>query len=84
MDAQLVQMLGEIQKCLGSIDGKLDAHMEAFSKHIEDDRAMASNIKQLEMQASRQRGAMTALGAVATILGSAAGYLIEKFTFGHH
>lgn len=84
MDTDLAKALGDIQHSLGSIEGKFDSHLAAFAQHIKDDAAMAANIKTLELANAKQRGFAKAITLVGVVLGTATGWLVERFGFGHH
>lgn len=78
------ELMADIQRSLGRIEQKIDSHVKAFDEHVEMDRRAYETIFTLSKAHAKQRGFMTALGTVGTMLGASAGYLIEKFGLGHH
>lgn len=88
MDTNLAQALGEIQRSLGSIEGKLDGHMTAFKQHVADDAAMAADIKKLQLDQARTKGVMSSISAASTfvgsIIGAALGIIGDRWLMGRH
>lgn len=76
---------GYVREMLGRIDTKLSSHVDAFEKHVEDDREAYKAIVGLREAQARQRGFLTAVGVMGSGLGAALGWLIEKtLGIGHH
>lgn len=82
------EVLLEMSRTLGRIEGKLDSNAAALVQHVEDDKVVAKalfeRIEVLQAGSNRQKGALTVLGAVGSMLGAGVGYLIERVTLGHH
>jgi hypothetical protein len=78
----------EIQRSLGRIEQKIDGHSQTLAQHTADDkvvqRALFERIETLQLGVAKQKGFMTALASVGSVLGAGAGYLIERVTFGSH
>ena len=83
MDASLAQALGDIQRSLGNIEGKLDGHVDAFNKHIEMDLKAYKAIGDLQQAHARQRGFLSAVGVMGSGLGALCGWLVERIVSGH-
>jgi hypothetical protein len=73
---------------LSRIETKVDSFKGDLVQHIADDKNtnkfLYDNIQKLNLGAARQKGIMTTLGAVGTVLGAGVGYAIDLFTRGHH
>jgi hypothetical protein len=73
---------GQIQSvfsALGRIEQKIDGHTDWMKKHVEDDKLMAVDIKALQVSHARQKGFLTALTALGSVLGAGVGYAIDIF-----
>jgi hypothetical protein len=81
-------ILMEIQRSLGRIEQKIDGNAGTLTAHIAHDetvsKALFERIEALQLSAARQKGFVAALMSIGTVLGSGAGYLLERLTFGHH
>jgi hypothetical protein len=62
---------------LGRIEQKIDGHTSWMEKHVADDRLMANDIVLLKERAARQRGFITALTAMGSVIGAVAGYAVD-------
>lgn len=78
------EILYQIQNSLGRIEQKIDSHIDNFRKHEEEDRAARAELDKLRLGSARQKGFITALTTVGSVLGAGIGYLIERVTIGHH
>lgn len=76
---QIAQVFG----ALGRIEQKIDGHTDWMRKHVADDAIMAQDIKSLQLSQARQRGFMTAISAVGTVIGAGVGYAIDLLARGH-
>lgn len=80
-DQQMHGMTGDqIERVFGSlarIEQKIDSHSQWMSKHVADDAIMAQDIQKIQLNSARQRGFMTALAAVGSVIGAGIGYLAE-------
>ena len=79
----LMVTLLAIKQDIGELKGDLRGHAQAFAAHLEDDKGMASSLKQLELTSARQKGAIRVLTTIGTALGASIGYMIERIAFGH-
>lgn len=82
------EVLLEMARTLGRIEQKIDGNATTLSKHMDDDkeiaRALFGRIETLQASSNRQKGFMSALATVGTALGAGVGYLVERWTNGHH
>lgn len=78
------EILFQIQNSLGRIEQKIDSHVDNFRKHEESDAKAYKAIDELRLGSARQKGFITALTTVGSVLGAGIGYLIERVTIGHH
>jgi hypothetical protein len=73
---------------LSRIETKVDGFKSDLVAHIADDKNtnkfLYDNIQKLNLGAARQKGIMTALGAVGTVLGAGVGYAVDLLTRGAH
>jgi len=69
---------------LGRIEQKLDSHLDAFNRHIEDDKRMGRAIYDLSQAQSKQRGFFAGLSTVGSLIGAGIGYLVERWITGSH
>lgn len=76
---QIAQVFG----ALGRIEQKIDGHTDWMRKHVADDAVMAQDIKSLQLTQARQRGFLTAISAVGTVIGAGVGYAIDLLARGH-
>jgi hypothetical protein len=74
----------KIFESLGRIEQKIDSHTEAFNQHIAMDMEAYKAISELRQTAAKQKGFITAMGAIAGGLSYAVGYLAEKIFLPHH
>jgi len=70
---QIAQVFG----ALGRIEQKIDSHTQWMTKHVADDALMAKDIESLKLSHARQKGFMTALAGVGSVIGAGIGYLAE-------
>jgi hypothetical protein len=83
MSDEVLSALGDIQRTLGKIDGKLESHIDSFRAHVEDDRKAYAALISLKEGQARQKGFLTAIGMFGSGVGAALGWIIQR-TFGHH
>jgi hypothetical protein len=73
---------------LSRIETKIDTAASSLQQHVADDKEVAKalfgRIETLQLSHARQKGALTVLGTVGSMLGAGVGYLIERWTVGHH
>ena len=75
---------------LGRIEQKIDGNASTLSQHILDDKAVAKalfeRVEVLQLGQAKQKGFLTALTSVGSVLGAGVGYLVEKIMLGggHH
>ncbi len=73
---------------LGRIEQKIDSAAGSLVQHVADDKVVAKalfeRIEVLQLSHAKQKGALTVLGTVGSMLGAGVGYLIERWTLGHH
>ena len=74
---QIERVFGTLARIEQKIDGHTKWTTEWTQKHEVSDAQMAGDIKKLEMSSARQRGFMTALAAVGSVIGAGIGYLAE-------
>jgi len=74
---QLYEILCDIKGDVGEIKASAAGTHAWLAKHVEDDAAMARDIKTLQLSGARQKGFMTALAATGSALGAGLGYLVE-------
>ena len=84
MSTDISAQLNEIARVLGRVEGKLDSTISTLSQHVEDDKELTRDVRTLQLGAARQRGALTVLGAVGSMLGAGVGYLVERWIGGGH
>lgn len=78
------EVLYDIQRSLGRIEQKIDSHVLNFADHVKADELMYVAVDNLKLGSARQKGFFSALASAGTALGAGVGYLIERFTLGHH
>jgi hypothetical protein len=82
------EVLMDIQRTLGRIEQKADSTIAWMTKHSAQNETdigkLTGDLKVLELDHARQRGALKVWGIVGSTLGAGIGYLIEKVTIGHH
>ena len=79
-DDQIERVFGSLAR----IEQKIDGHSEWMKSHVAEDKLMAADIKGLQISHSRQKGFLTAVSAIGTVLGAGVGYAIDLFTRGHN
>jgi len=79
-DNQIERVFG----ALARIEQKIDGHTTWMVQHVADDALMAADIVKLKERAARQRGFITALTAMGSVLGAIAGYAVDLFSRGSH
>jgi len=80
--------IGYIREMLGRIDSKLDGLATTVTAHAAHDetvqKALFERVEALQLSHAKQKGAIAMLGTVGSMLGAGVGYLIERWTIGHH
>lgn len=76
-NSDLMGVLLDIKSDIGALKQASSSHTAWMTKHVEDDKAMADDIRQLQLGVARQRGAVRVLAAVATAAGAAIGYFMD-------
>jgi hypothetical protein len=81
---QIAQVFGSLAR----IEQKIDSAATSLTQHVADDKEVAKalfgRIEILQLSHAKQKGALTVLGTVGSMLGAGVGYLIERWTVGHH
>lgn len=83
-NGDLMMVLLEIKDDMGSLKAKAEGHTAWMTKHVEDDKVLAGKIADIQLIQAKQRGFLTAIGVIGSILGSVGGWLFERFGLGHH
>jgi hypothetical protein len=83
-NADIYSVLLDLKGDMGEMKGTLVAQGKAFADHIVADAMMAKDIGKLQQSNARQRGFLTALGAVGTALGAGVGYAVDILARGGH
>jgi hypothetical protein len=83
-NADIYGVLLTLKGDMGELKGTMAANAKAFTDHVIADASMAKDIARLQLGVARQRGFLTALGAVGTALGAGVGYAIDILARGHH
>lgn len=82
------EILMDIQRALGRIEAKTDVYASSLTQHVADDKVVAKalfeRIETLQLASAKQKGALTVLGALGSMIGAGVGYLLERFIFGTH
>lgn len=73
----------DIQRTLGRIEQKVDGNLQWMTKHVADDAKVADAVIALQVSHAKQRGFMSALGVVGSVLGAGIGYLVERWVLKH-
>lgn len=72
---------------LARIEQKIDGHIGTVQAHMEHDevvqKALFERVEKLQLASARQKGYMTAMGALGGVLATAVGYVVDKM-LGHH
>jgi len=72
---------------LARIEQKIDGHIDTVKDHMDHDQLVQTEIfkrvETLQMASAKQRGYMTAMGAIGGVLVTAIGYVVDKM-LGHH
>lgn len=81
------EILFEMQRSLGRIEQKIDSAAAALADHAADDKtvqkALFERIEGLQMSHARQKGFITALTSLGSVIGAVGGYVAER-VLGHH
>lgn len=87
-DGMSPEQIERVFGALSRIETKIDLHVGTVKDHIDHDekvqKALFERIEGLQASANKQKGALTVLGAVGSMLGAGLGYLAEKFFMGHN
>lgn len=76
-NGDLMQVLLDIKGDVGALKGSSAMQLDGLKNHSE-------RIGALEASNAKQKGFLTALTSVGSVMGAGVGYLIERVTFGHH
>ena len=80
---QIAQVFG----ALGRIESKIDGNSDTLKDHIKHDeevtRALFGRIETLQLGQAKQKGFLTALTSVGSVLGAGIGYFVERMIRGH-
>lgn len=75
------EILMDIQRTLGRIEGNQTGFKDALTAHIERDekidKALFERIEALQASHNKQKGAMTILGTIGAMIGAGIGYFVE-------
>lgn len=81
----------QIERVFGSlarIEQKIDSAAGTLAQHALDDKAIQKalfdRVEVLQLGQAKQKGFLSALAAVGSVLGAGVGYIIERITLGHH
>ena len=81
------EILFEMNRTLGRIEEGIKNNALALTNHIADDKATSKflfeRLETMQASANKQKGALTVLGALGSMLGAGIGYLAERFIRGH-
>jgi hypothetical protein len=87
-DGMNPEQIERVFGALARIEQKIDSHVDTVAAHVAHDetvqKALFERVETLQFAQAKQKGALTVLGAVGSALGAGAGYLIERWTSGHH
>lgn len=87
-DGMSPDQIARVFESLGRIEQKIDGHVDTVNAHVAHDevvqKALFERIEALQLAGAKQKGALTVLGALASMLGAGVGYLLERFTLGGH
>ena len=83
-NSDLMSVLLDIKGQTGEMKAHIATTAEALQRHIDDDKVLGTAIQTLQLGAARQRGFLTALTSVGSVLGAGVGYLVERVMFGNH
>lgn len=83
-NSDLMNVLLDVKERTGAMQAHIETTATILKDHIEDDKQMLLSIQTLQLGAARQKGFLTALTSVGSLLGAGLGYLIERVTIGHH
>lgn len=87
-DGMNPEQIERVFGALARIEQKIDGHVGTVTAHIDHDekvqKALFERIETLQLASAKQKGALTVLGALGSMLGAGVGYLIERLTLGHH
>jgi len=84
MSDKILEMLGDIRESQGRIEQKIESQVKAFEDHVADDREAYKAIIALKIGQARQKGFLTAVGAISGGVVYALGWVIEKTLGLHH
>jgi hypothetical protein len=79
-----MKVLLEIKGDASATRQRLEDLTTGFIRHVDEDKALAADIKQLELGAARSRGFTKAVVAVGAAGGALVGYFIEFVGLRHH
>jgi hypothetical protein len=82
-NSDLLTVLLEIKGDIGQLQSTAASNVKALADHVAADAVMAGDIKRLQLGAARQRGFLTAITAVGTVVGAGVGYAIDLLARGH-
>ena len=71
----------EINRSLGSIDGKLDALTERFDRHDRVHSTLEKDVDQIQADVNKVKGASTVVGIFAAAVGAVSA-LVAKYFWG--
>lgn len=80
----LMGVLLDIKSDIGSLKQQAAGHTAWMSKHVEDDKALAADVHELQINAAKSRGFIKAWALVATAIGALVGYFVEYLGLRHH
>lgn len=88
MSDQIYEMLGTMRESLGRIEQKADSTLTWMAQHsatqAKDLGVITTDITDLKLAQAKRKGFMSAIGVIGTVVGSGIGYLVERWTLGHH
>ena len=76
------EQVAQVFAALGRIEQKVEDTKSSLVQHAQDDKAMAVDIRTIQLRLAKQRGFMTALTSVGSVVGAGVGYLVERWITG--
>lgn len=78
-NGDIYDTLMDIKQDIGRMEGKVDSHGRWMEAHVKDDQLMAKDINELRLAGARQRGFVSAVAGVGSVIGAVIGYAASYF-----
>lgn len=78
------EQIAQVFASLGRIEQKVDGQTTWMTKHVADDKEMALSIQKIELKMARQRGFITAVTSIGSVIGAGFSYLVHRWMTGTH